>query len=263
MEDNSISGGQLSRTLQSIHDALAAYQLSVKVYRENFGTSPQAAKLLEDFIAKTDPSGDFVTRVAHHKFSDTDRSVDVPTQARGGASADANERWADVPLPVGSGANTGGLLTVDSRERVQPLPTWGEIVTWGRANGYDLQDTTKTAGTPYGPTHHGGFGAKADPALLGLAARVFQKIKTEQPKPVATGTPTTWPNGTSKTPHNGDSAGKPLPVNPQRAADTVQKRHQQEDALNFHENVPQAQAQAAAQNAGSGTGGTGGTNKRI
>jgi hypothetical protein len=60
----------------------------------------------------------------------------------------------------------------------------------------------------------GGQQVRSNPAVLGLAALVFQKLKTQ-------------------------------------------------GALNPSENVPQAPAPAAAQDAGSGTGGTGGTNTRI
>jgi hypothetical protein len=187
--------------------------------------------------------------------ADFDATKEAFRRAGDRASRQAQAQAGGTSSPTGSGARPGGM----GGEELIPDPR-----QTGGANPRKPGPNQKPPAQPHGLTSlTTPDQPRRNPLMAGLAAQLFQQIR-QQSNYYGDGAPkTTWEDGSSKTPHNGDYAGQPVSVDPQRAAEQVQTRHNQEDGMNFDANLPKAQAQAQVMNPGSGTSGGGGTNKRI
>ena len=153
-------------------EALRAYQQSLAAYTD--GATDQELALLGHYIARANPLKAFLDKATAEgsNYSARDHSVDVPTGPLGGGSADAMERYQPQP---GDGVRAHG------RERIQPLPPWGQLIDWGKAQGLDVparRPPTQAVAAPVAP---GVQQPKTDPAVAGLAAHLFQQLKGAQP----------------------------------------------------------------------------------
>lgn len=106
-------------------------------------------------------------------------------------SADHLKNWLDsqdkVIAPpkvkqghLPGGADVGVMNQRNAKNHVQPLPSWGFLVEWGRSHGLPVDDIPVHPGDQQVPGGGNSANPKDDLVAQAIAARVFSKLKAKQ-----------------------------------------------------------------------------------